>query len=107
MFYCFYLLFKEMIPKSVRKVSEAFPQQKYFGGEVTIKTKKMFKEKKPNVGQLNLEILSMDAFDKEGFSEPVIKSMLEDFTVVSQDGTRFPCHKMFLAGEHHHKPYTF
>jgi len=68
----------------------------------------MFKDDHKYSGRLSLEVLDKGAFDKIKFSDskPMFKTILErskfsDFTIISDDGTRFPCHKAFLAGEYY------
>jgi len=57
-------------------------------------------------GKYTLEIVNINAFDRGDFSKcrPINKSFLEeekftDFAIIADDGSRIPCHKVFLAGQ--------
>jgi len=64
------------------------------------------KENQVYSGKYTLEIANKASFDRGDFlkSRPTFQSVLEegnlsDFVIIAENGSRIPCHKVFLAGQ--------
>jgi len=90
---------------------EKFPTEnengksRYFEGSVTIDTTKVFKDEQSCVGKYSLELMNQDAFYFGDFADNrsthekfLTEEKYTDFALIAEDGSSFPCHKAFLAG---------